>query len=73
MPETSMNYNKRAIFWKHNIRLARNIFCMKPETEAKGVKPLSEENFRASVFRSDTGHHAAAGSRVNNVRHLASS
>lgn len=70
VPEAAVHMDQRVIFRQHDVRLTRNIFCVKPETEAKSVQPLAKKHFRARILRPNAGHHPAASSFVDYVQNL---
>lgn len=70
VPEAAMHDNQSVIFRQHDVWLTQNIFCVKPETEAKSVQPLAKKNFRARILRPNAGHHPATSSFVDYVHNL---
>ena len=56
MPKTSVNEYDSIVFWKNNIRLPRQIFTMKPKTEAVREKEATNQDLGLCVLALDTRH-----------------
>lgn len=69
VPETAMDEYNRLVFRENQIGFAGKVFDMKPVTEAPLVQGFADQHFRFGVLATDTGHHPAAGSRIDNIRH----
>lgn len=66
-----MNEDHAAIPRQYDIRIPRKRPVMQPEPHSETVQPLPDNEFRSSILAADTGHHAASGSRIDNVCHQA--
>ena len=53
MPETSMYENNCIVFWKADIRFARQLFIMKPESITHAMQDTSNDNLRFGILRPD--------------------
>lgn len=67
MPKAAMHKNGDTVFGKHNVRLARQVFNVEPETEACRMKRTPKKDFRLGVRAPDCSHHAAACGLVDNI------
>ena len=56
MPKTSVNEYDSFVFRKNNIRLSRQIFTMKPKTEAVRKKKATNQDLGLCVLALDTRH-----------------
>ena len=50
MPETAADLNDRLVFRQHDVRMSRQIFDMKSETESMPEEKRANQEFRSCVF-----------------------
>jgi hypothetical protein len=67
MPKTAMYEYGYAVFWKHNVRLARQIFYVEPETETCRMKRAPDKDLRLGVRAFDRSHHATSGFLIDYI------
>jgi hypothetical protein len=73
MPKTTMNKNHGSQATQHNVGLSRQISHMKPITETRCMKSLSNNQLRPGIFPTYASHHPAAHIARDNVRQLVAS
>ena len=73
VPEASLHKNYGTKLGQYNVRPAREITNVKPETESLSMQPFSYCNFGDCVFSVNTGHHAASRRLVDYIYHQSSS
>lgn len=69
MPETPVDEDYCLSGGKYEIGLARKPTPAKPIPETAGMQGLAQKKLRCCVFAFYAGHHPAARSRIDNVRH----
>lgn len=69
MPETSMHEYDCTITGKYDVWLSRKISNMNPESEPFSMEEFPDSDFRDGVLPPDSGHHPAAGQRIDDVSH----
>lgn len=60
MPEAAIYKNNSLVFWKDQIRFARQFSVMQSEPKAHRVQTAPNDHFRLGILRLDAGHHPAA-------------
>ena len=54
MPETAVNKNDRIMFFKNNVRFARESFDIFPKPETQTMQKRTHNNLRLRIRASDT-------------------
>ena len=66
-----MHEDHGPVFGQHDVRLARQVFAVKPESVAERVKESAHPHLRLRVAAPDRRHVAAALLRRVNISHKA--
>lgn len=66
VPEAAVDEDHGAVFGQANVRLARQV-AVQAIAEAASVQRLADQQFRFGVLAANTGHHPAAGRRIDDV------
>ena len=71
MPKASVYEDDGAVLGKHDIRFSGKVFSMQAEAKAVSMQHRPNLFFRICVGPLNAGHHPAASSGINNIRHSA--
>jgi len=69
MPETAMYKNYSPVLGQNDIRLARELPCVKTVAKAGSMKRATHQHFRLGILASDPGHHPGARLLVDDIGH----
>lgn len=69
MPEAAVDENHLPTPWENKIGLARKVFAVKPEPEAKAVNETSNREFGLHTFRPYGAHILRAPLGCDLIRH----
>jgi hypothetical protein len=67
MPKTAMHENNGAVLGKRKVRPAGKFRIVQAIPESEHEQRMPDCYFDSCIFSTNPGHHAAPGSRINNV------
>jgi hypothetical protein len=69
VPKAAVNKHNRSVLRQYQVGPSRQCRPIEPKTKTQTMQPLPNCQFRSRVLPSNSSHHAASHSHINNVIH----